>query len=122
MNAFAGAMLPAAVVSIGRNFGIIDAPIRTALYPATVLCDDSTSIDCALVMRGTRSRLSAVTDRSARAGRMYPALAGENKLTSTVPVLSARASAADGGCTFVTTSLSASASVSDLTTVAPAAV
>jgi hypothetical protein len=30
-NAFAGAMLPAAVVNIGRNFGIIDAPMSTAL-------------------------------------------------------------------------------------------
>ena len=29
--ATAGAMLPAAVVSIGRNFGIIDAPMSTAL-------------------------------------------------------------------------------------------
>jgi len=76
MNAFAGAMLPAAVVSIGKNFGIIDAPMSTALYPATVLCDESTSIDCARVMRGTRSRLSAVTDRSASAGSTSAAVAG----------------------------------------------
>ena len=30
-NTFAGDTLPAAVVSIGRNFGSADAPISTAL-------------------------------------------------------------------------------------------
>jgi hypothetical protein len=73
-------------------------------------------------MRGTRSRLSAVTDRSARAGRTSAAVAGWKRLTRTAPLLNARASVADGRCTLATTSLSASVSARVGAIEAPAAV
>src|SRR5437870_10102553 len=61
----AGARVPAAVTSIGKNRLVAAAARRTALYPATVAWDDSTSIGCARVIRGSNARLNAVTLRAA---------------------------------------------------------
>ena len=57
---------PAAVVSIGKNLGRVSAAIRTALYPATVACDERTSIDWARVVRGMASMLNEVMSRVAQ--------------------------------------------------------
>ena len=59
----AGAIVPAAVVSIGRNRGRCSAPSSTALYPETVACDESASIDCARVVRGIDSIANPSTPR-----------------------------------------------------------
>ena len=66
MKTFAGAIVPAAVVSIGKNLLPAVAPRRTAAYPATVLKADSESILWASVVRGISSMENAVTPRSAR--------------------------------------------------------
>ena len=58
-NTCAGGTVPAAVVSIGNIFGSRSAAIRTALYPTTVAWDDSTSMLCARVIRGMKSRANA---------------------------------------------------------------
>ena len=54
-STLAGATVPAAVISMGKNFGSRSAASSTALYPPTVLCEDKASIDCARVMRGIDS-------------------------------------------------------------------
>jgi hypothetical protein len=51
----AGVIVPAAVMSIGKNRGSRSAAMRTALYPARFACDESASIDCASVVRGIMS-------------------------------------------------------------------
>ena len=56
----AGGMVPAAVVIIGNMFGSVGAAINTALYPAMEAIDESASIDCARVMRGTNSMENSV--------------------------------------------------------------
>ena len=61
----AGASVPAAVTSIGKKRGAVFAASSTALYPATVACDESASIGWARVMRGSRMRLNAVILRAA---------------------------------------------------------
>ena len=53
--------MPAAVINIGKNFPRAAAPSNTALYPATVLMEDNTSMDWARVIRGRKSRLNDVT-------------------------------------------------------------
>ncbi len=118
-NARAGAIVPAAVVSIGRNFTSSAAPMSAALYPATVLCDESTSIDCAFVMRGTFSSESALMERFCSAAANSPALAGCMRATSRLPSLSRGTCSIDGRCTPSTRSASAALAASG-TMVAPA--
>jgi hypothetical protein len=48
-------MVPAAVVSMGKNFGADSAAISMARYPATAACELSTSIAWARVVRGSSS-------------------------------------------------------------------
>src|SRR5512137_3156687 len=60
----AGRIVPAAVVSIGRNFGQLSAPMMVATYPPAVAWELSASILWARVIRGTYSRAKAVTFRS----------------------------------------------------------
>ena len=91
-NAFAGASVPAAVVIIGRIRGSALAPTSTALYPASVACDESASIDCARVMRGTSSIASAVTRRAASRCESGPLGAGARRATRTRPRASRPAS------------------------------
>src|SRR6185437_3301515 len=70
---FAGRLVPAAVISIGKNRPKWSAATSTALYPATLAWEVSASIDWArLTVRGRPSRLMAVTP--ARASR--PASSG----------------------------------------------
>ncbi len=116
----AGARVPAAVVSIGRMRPIASAPISTALYPAIVACEESASIDCAFVVRGTSSIAKAVTLRPVRAARRSPEAAGARKLTSAAPSRSWPASSGVGRCTLRTRS-APSASAAVPTMVAPAA-
>ena len=60
----AGFTVPAAVVSIGKNRVDSDAASSTALYPATLACDDSASITCAREIRGMASSANACTPAS----------------------------------------------------------
>ncbi len=119
-KAFPGGMLPAAVVIMASRRGNAAAPSSTALVPETVACDESTSMDCARVMRGTRSRASAVTRRSARAWRTaFPSTSG-SKLMSTEPVSRKAISSGEGGCTFTTVAAPAHAARALSTSTAPA--
>ena len=65
-SARTGAIVPAAVMSMGKRRGTRSAARRTALYPATVAWDESASIDCARVIRGIDSIAKATTPRSRR--------------------------------------------------------
>ena len=57
-----GAIVPAAVISIGNSFGhAVGGEQHAPCSPATVACDESASIDCARVMRGTDSIANATT-------------------------------------------------------------
>src|SRR5438874_12706196 len=58
-------MVPAAVVSIGKILGRVSAAIKTALYPQMVPMDESASMLCARVVRGTSSTEKEVTPVSA---------------------------------------------------------
>ena len=53
-------MVPAAVVSMGKILGNVSAAINTALYPHMVPMDESASMLCALVVRGTNSTAKEV--------------------------------------------------------------
>ena len=59
-----GVSCPAAVVSIGRNFGQLSAPMTAATYPPAVAWELSASMLWARVIRGTSSRAKAVIFRS----------------------------------------------------------
>ena len=121
MNAFAGAMDPAAVVSMGRNLSSAAAPISAALYPATPLCEERTSMDCARVMRGTSSSASAVILALASAGRISSFAPGVRRAMSVQPFGRAATSSALGFRTFATTSGAAAASAAaSATRVTPA--
>ena len=110
--------MPAAVVSIGMKRGSRSAAISAALYPPTVACDDSASIDCARVIRGMDSIANATTPWAA--SRSIPAwsVSGCRKPIRTAPVRSFPASSTVGFCTLTTTSASHALSA----TVAPASV
>ena len=84
-STLAGATVPAAVISMGKNFGSRSAASSTALYPPTVLCEDKASIDCARVMRGIDSIAKPTTPRSDR--RSIPSLSvnGSRKEISATP-------------------------------------
>ena len=62
----AGFTVPAAVVSIGKNRVDSDAATNTALYPATLACDDNASITCAREIRGIASSAKPLTPASRR--------------------------------------------------------
>ena len=120
-NVFAGAMEPAAVVSIGRNLSSAAAPISAALYPATPLCDDKTSIDCARVMRGTSSIASAVIFALVNAGRISSLAPGVRSEIRAHPLGRAAISSALGLRTFTTSCGAAALSpAASATSVAPA--
>jgi len=91
------------------------------LYPATVACDDSTSIGCARVMRGSNARLKAVTLRAASCVTASRSADGWNSATSALPSRHSRASRAEGSWTLSTTSLCPKASPAVAAKVAPAA-
>ena len=84
-STLAGATVPAAVISMGKNFGSRSAASSTALYPPTVLCEDKASIDCARVMRGIDSIAKPTIPRSDR--RSIPSLSvnGSRKEISATP-------------------------------------
>jgi hypothetical protein len=56
INTLAGGIVPAAVIIIGSDLENLLVAYTTDLYPAKLLCDDNISIDCALVIRGIKSR------------------------------------------------------------------
>ena len=62
----AGFTVPAAVVNIGKNRVDSDAASNTALYPATLACDDNASITCAREIRGIASSANACTPAAVR--------------------------------------------------------
>jgi hypothetical protein len=63
----AGVIVPAAVMSNGKNFGKQLAASKTALYPATVLIALRASMDWARAMRGMSSIENAVIPWEANA-------------------------------------------------------
>src|SRR5207244_74451 len=99
-STLAGVRVPAAVTSIGKSRPVATAASRTALYPATVACDDSTSIACARVMRGRRARLNAVTLRAASCDTVSRSAAGWNDATSAAPSRHRRGASMDGRWTL----------------------
>ena len=60
INILAGAILPAAVMNIGKYRLYSAAAVNTALYPAILACELNTSIACARVVRGMVSILKIV--------------------------------------------------------------
>ena len=60
----AGARVPAAVIVMPNIRPKASAASVTSRYPASSACDDSTSIDCAREMRGSRSSAIAVMPAS----------------------------------------------------------
>src|SRR6266511_6206304 len=117
----AGGSVPAAVTSIGKNRPAAAAARRTALYPATVAWDDSTSMGCARVMRGSNARLKPATWRDASSATTCRSAEGWNRATSAARSRHNRASSVAGGCTLRTTSLCPNTSAAVATTDAPAA-
>ena len=115
-STFAGATVPAAVISIGKKRGSRSAATSTALYPDTVACDESASIGCARVMRGIDSIAKAFTPRAASRSIPGRSVSGSRKPTSSCPSRRRSTSAADGLRTFTTPS----ASHTELETSAPA--
>ena len=59
-STFAGGIVPAAVIIKGKNLPMEFAAIKTALYPASELCEERTSILWARAMRGMSSIAKAV--------------------------------------------------------------
>ncbi|MNE58032.1 hypothetical protein D3C80_1530370 [compost metagenome] len=57
IKTLAGRIVPAAVVNIGKTEPYNSAALMTALYPEREAMDDKTSIDCAFVLLGTKSKL-----------------------------------------------------------------
>ena len=97
--------VPAAVVSIGKNFGSEFAATSTALYPAMLLCDDSESIGCARVTRGIASMLKAVVRLAASARTVSAFVSGWMVATNAAPSRRSPISSADGFCTLTTRSV-----------------
>ena len=77
--------MPAAVVSIGKNRVDSEAATSTALYPATLACDDSASITCAREIRGIASNANACTPAFFSASIWLSALRGAKKPISVWP-------------------------------------
>jgi hypothetical protein len=98
-SARTGAIVPAAVMSIGKSRGTRSAARSTALYPATVACDERASIDCARVIRGIDSIANAVTPRSRSLAMPALSVSGSRKPMTTVPGESAATRSADGDAT-----------------------
>ena len=92
----AGRIVPAAVVSSGKNPPYAVAATSAALYPATLACEVRASMGWArLSVRGSRSRLTAVTPAAAHAATSSGRRCGWSRPTSACPARSASA----GGCT-----------------------
>ena len=116
-----GATVPAAVIIIGNNLPMRAAAMSTALYPAAEACDERASIDWARDMRGSSSRLKAVTPRLASALTMSPWVEGCRKLISTAPSRSSSTSVRIGACTLSTASASFMRSAAWVITFTPTA-
>ena len=65
MKALAGGTVPAAVIIIGKARPNSLAASTTALKPARLACEDSTSMTWARVMRGMNSMAKALTPAAA---------------------------------------------------------
>ena len=76
-STLAGATVPAAVISIGKNRGSRSAAMQRGLVAGDGACDDSASIGCARVIRGIDSIANATTPR---AGQPLDALAVGQRL------------------------------------------
>ena len=109
-SARAGAIVPAAVVSIGRNRGRCSAASSTALYPATVACDESASIDWARVVRGIDSIANPSTPFAASCSIPARSVNGCRNAIRSWPRASFSTSAALGLRTLTTASTSRQAS------------
>ena len=124
-NTRAGAIVPAAVVSMGKNFPDASAPRSTAVYPAIVLKADRASIRCAFVVRGISSIATAVTPDAARRSKRGPLSYGDIIATQRAPDArwagsSKPSGRTAGGLTLRTIPASRKSSAGDATTSAPA--
>src|SRR3546814_4270749 len=72
-------------------------------------CEDSTSIDCARVVRGRRSIENAVTRCLSRCSNRVGSACSDSNPITTAPGLSLASCSAVGGCTHSTISASANA-------------
>jgi len=82
--------------------------------------DDSASIFCARVIRGTWSMAIAVAPRAARRSMSAAFFPGHRKLISTAPALRRSASSGLGGCTLSSTSAPDHSAAVSVAMVAPA--
>ena len=82
-NTLAGVRVPAAVIIMGNILGSMLAAKSTALYPAMVAIDESTSMLCARVMRGINSMANSVAPRSASRSTAAGFPSGSNGATIT---------------------------------------
>ena len=119
-NTLAGGTVPAAVMNMGKNLARCSAADSPARYPATVAWDERASMDCARLIRGSRSSLYTVAPRAARACTVSAAATGWRKLISETPSGNAPTSSSVGGCTRATTAAPERAAAASSTTVAPA--
>ena len=78
ISTLAGATVPAAVISMGNIRGNKSAAISTALYPAIVAIEESTSILCARVILGNNSSAKAVIPVPARVRQLSGSLKGSS--------------------------------------------
>ncbi len=84
--------------------------------------DDSASIFCARLMRGTMSMATTVAPRSATSFRSASFCAGQKKLISVWPWRSSFASFSSGPRTLTSTSAAATTALASFRTSTPAAV
>ena len=103
-SARTGAIVPAAVMSMGKRRGTRSAARTTALYPATVAWDDSASMDCARVIRGIDSIAKATTPRSRSRAMPSESLSGSRNPITTVPGASDATTSAEGDATHASAS------------------
>ena len=121
-SSFAGRAVPAAVISSGKNLPYASAATSAALYPATLACELSASMPWARdSVRGSPSRETAVTPRSARSRARCGSISGESMPMTACPARSLPSAASSGRVTVRMTSAVAYRS-SVLAMVAPAAV
>ncbi len=89
------------------------------MYPETVACEESASIDCARVVRGIDSIANATTPCSRRRAIPSASVSGSRKPTTTVPFASLGDELSEGDATHATASASVGSDVAS-TSSAPA--
>ena len=121
-NTFAANTVPAAVVSIGKYLAQASAASSAPLYPPMLAIDESVSMPCARVVRGTQSVANADTPRSANCRAACVLRVGISVPSHTAPRRSSAIPPASRGCTPQTKSAADSSADRSAASVAPASV